>query len=152
MEENKKEQAYNCLGNTSWFLDAFLLWVEEMVKHGDYFPGDHVRKASREQVEDFVRRTRCNVRVTQAIVNAARHYEKLDDGINEEGLIELHKEVWALYESIEALIQDLCDDHLNLVATDHPALNYLSGAVFHAMCRTGFEMEQDFKEVIIPPA
>jgi len=152
MEEDRKKQALNCLGNTSWFLDTFMLWVEEMIKHGDYFPGEDIRKASRKEVEDFVRTTRCNLRVMQATVDAARHYEKLDDGINEEGLIELHKEVWGLYESIEGLIHELCDDHLNLVATDHPALIYLSGPAFHALCRAGFEMEQDFKEAIIPPA
>jgi hypothetical protein len=152
MEENRNENAYNCLGNTSWFLDAFLIWVEEMIKHGDYFPGEDIRKASKKEVQDFVRRVRCNVRVMQGAVDAARHYEKLGSGMNEEGLIELHEEVWALYESIEGLIRELCDDHLNLVATDHPALLYLSGPAFHALCRAGFEMEQDFKEVIIPPA
>ncbi len=150
MRKERKKQAYNCLGNSSCFLDAFLIWVEEMIKYGAYFPGEEVRKASREEVREFVRRTRSNVRVMQATVDAARHYEKLDDGINEEGLIALHNEVWALYESIEALIQELSDDHLDLVATDHPALEYLAGPGFEAMSHAGFEMIRDFHETIIP--
>ncbi len=85
-------------------------------------------------------------------MNAARHYEKLDDGINEEGLIELHKEVWALYQCLEALIQELSDDHLGLVAQDHPALEYLAGPGFEAMSHAGFEIQRDFHETIIPPA
>ena len=151
MREERKEQAYNCLGNSSWFLDAFLIWVEEMIKYGEYFPGDDVRKASREEVQEFVRRTRCNVRVMQAIVDAGRRYEELDDGINEEGLTELHKEVWALYESIEVLIQELCDDHFNLVATDHPALAYLSSSAFGALSHACPQIEWDFHRTIIPP-
>ena len=55
----------------------------------------------------------------RATVNAARHYEKLDDGINEEGLIELHKEVWALYQSIEALVEELSGGHFDSVAANH---------------------------------
>ena len=151
MKVDRKEGTCNCLGNTSWFLDAFLTWVKEMIEDGDYFPGAHVRKASREEVEDFVMRTRCNVRVMQAIIDAGRRYEELDNGIDEEGLIDLNKEVCDLYESIEELLRELCDDDLNLVATGHPALNYLSGPVFHALCRTGYEMQQDFCKTIIPP-
>ena len=57
MRKETKKQAYNCLGNSSWFLDAFLIWVEEMIKYGAYFPGEDIRKASREKVREFVRRT-----------------------------------------------------------------------------------------------
>jgi len=152
MKKDRMGDAYNCLGNTSWFLDAFMIWVEEMIKYEDYFPGAEIRKASREEVENYVRRTRCNVRVMQAVVDAARRYQELDDGINEEGLSELHKEVWALYKSIEVLIQELSDDHLDLAATDHPALTYLSGPGFEAMSHAGFEMIRDFHETIIPRA
>jgi hypothetical protein len=152
MKEDRKGDAYNCLGNTSWFLDAFMIWVQEMIKYGDYFPGAEIRKASREEVENYVRRTRCNVRVMQGAVDAARHYENLDSGIDEEGLIELHKEVWSLYESIEGLIGELRDDHYNLVTRDHPALTYLSGPGFEAMSHAGFEIMRDFHETIIPPA
>jgi hypothetical protein len=151
-EANKKEQAYNCLGNASWFLDAFLIWVGEMIKYGDYFPRDHVRKASRAEVQDFVRRVRCNVRVMQAIVNAGLRYQELDDGINEQGLTELHNEVWNLYESIEALIQEPPGSHFDSVAAHHPALEYLAGPGFEAMSHAGFEMQRDFHETIIPPA
>lgn len=152
MKGNRKEQAYNCLGNTSWFLDAFLIWVEEMIKYGDYFPSDLVRKASREEIQDFVRRTRSNVRVMQATVNAARHYEKSEDGINEEGLIELHDEVWTLYQSLEALVKELTGSQFDSVGSVHPALEYLAGPGFEAMSHAGFEIQRDFHETIIPPA
>ncbi len=152
MKKDRMGDAYNCMGNTSWFLGAFMIWVEEMIKYGDYFPGAEIRKASREEVENYVRRTRCNVRVMQAVVDAARHYEKLDNGINGEGLIEFHKEVWALYKSIEVLIQELSDDHLDLAATDHPALTYLSSSGFEAMRHASAQIRWDFDRTIIPPA
>ncbi len=122
------------------------------MKCRDHFPGEHVRKASREEVREFVRRTRSNVRVMQATVDAARHYEKSDDGINEEGLIEFHKEVEALFWSIVNLIEEVCDEEYGLLATDHPALKYLAGSCLYAMGRTGFEIVRDFHETIIPPA
>ena len=152
MKKDRMGDAYNCLGNTSWFLDAFMIWVQEMIKYGDYFPGAEIRKASREEVENYVRRTRCNVRVMQAVVDAARHYENLDNGINGEGLSELHEEAWSLYEAIEGLIGELRDDHYNLVATDHPALAYLSGHCLEAMHGVAIEILRDFHETIIPPA
>ncbi len=152
MRKERKKQAYNCLGNSGWFLDAFLIWVQEMIKYGAYFPGEDVRKASREEVREFVRRTRSNVRVMQATVNAARHYEKFDGGITKEGLIEFYNEVWALYRSIEALVEELSGGHFDWVAADNPALEYLAGPGFEAMSHAGFEMIRDFHETIIPRA
>ena len=149
-EKERIEGAYDSLHNMACFLNEFSTWIEKMMKCRDYFPGEHVRKASREEVREFVRRTRSNVRVMQATVNAARHYEKSDDGINEEGLIELHKEVEALFWSIVNLIEDVCDDGYGLVAIDHPALKYLAGPGFGAMSHSGLEMIRDFHETIIP--
>ena len=83
-------------------------------------------------------------------MDAARHYEKLDDGINEEGLIELHTEVGALYQSIEGLVEELSGGHFDSVAADHPALEYLAGPGFEPMSHAGFEIIRDFHETIIP--
>ncbi len=75
--ENRKEQAYNCLGNLHWMIDAYLIWVKEMIDMGgDYSPGPDIHKASKEELDDYVRRTRSNIRVMQAAVDAARHYER----------------------------------------------------------------------------
>lgn len=70
--EERIERAYDCLQDMACLLYEFSSWIEEMRKYGNYFPGDEVRKASRKEVEEFVRRTRCNVRVVQAAVDAAR--------------------------------------------------------------------------------
>ena len=53
--EDGKEQAYNCLGNLNWFLDAFLLWAREVAdNNGDYFPSDkQIVKASPEEVKNM---------------------------------------------------------------------------------------------------
>ncbi|MGO9568940.1 MAG: phage antirepressor N-terminal domain-containing protein [Desulfomonilaceae bacterium] len=150
-EKERIEGVYDSLHNMACFRNEFSTWIEKMMKCRDYFPGEHVRKASREEVREFVRRTRSNVRVMQATVDAARHYEK-SYGINEEGLIELHEEVEALFWSIVNLIEEVCDDGYGLVAIDHPALAYLAGPGFGAMSHSGLEMIRDFHETIIPSA
>jgi len=150
--EKRKEQAYNCLGNLSWMIDAFMVWVEEMIDMGgDYAPGPEIRKASKEELEDYVRRTQCNVRLMQAAVDTARHYQKLGRTMDEEGLAELHDEAWSLYKSLEELISELGDDNFDLVALDHPSLKYLAGPAFEAMSYTSFKIDRDFHETIIPP-
>ncbi len=151
-EKERIEGVYDSLHNMACFLNEISTWIKKMMKCRDYFPGEHVRKASGEEVRDFVWRTRSNVRVMQATVDAARHYEKSDDGINEEGLIELHEEVEALFRSIVNLIEEVRDEEYGLLATDHPALEYLAGPGFEAMSHTGFEMIRDFHETIIPRA
>ncbi|MGO9568459.1 MAG: hypothetical protein ACLP5H_13045 [Desulfomonilaceae bacterium] len=150
-ELERKKQAYNCLGNLSWMIDAFMVWVKEMIgMGGDYAPGPQILKASREELEDYVRRTRCNIRLMQAAVDTARHYQKLDRAIDEEGLAELHDEAWSLYKSLEDLISELGNDNFDLVALDHPALKYLAGPAFEAMSYTSFKIDRDFHETIIP--
>ncbi len=148
---DRKKQAYNCLGSLSWMIDAFLVWAKEMIDMGgDYAPGPEIRKASKEELEDYVRRTRCQIRLMQAAVDAARHYQKLDRGIDEEGLAELHDEAWSLYRSLEGLIHELGNENLDLVTMEHPALKYLAGPAFEAMSYTCFKIERDFHETIIP--
>jgi hypothetical protein len=150
-EFERKEQAYNCLGNLSWMIDAFMVWVKEMIDMGgDYSPGPEIRKADGEELQDYVRRTRCNIRLMQAAVDTARHYQKLGQAIDEEGLGELYHEAWKLYESLEGLIHEVADENLDLVARDHPALKYLSGPAFEAMSYTSFKIDRDFHETIIP--
>jgi hypothetical protein len=151
MTEDRKKYVLNCIGNLSDFMDAFLIWVEEMIHTGDYRPGAEIRKASREEIGNFVRRTRCNVRVVQAILDAARHYEKSGSGISKKGLAQLHNEIWSLYRSAEDFIQELCDDHFELVAVDHPSLEYLSGPSLDILAGAAAEIERDFRLNIIPP-
>lgn len=150
-EFERKEQAYNCLGNLSWMIDAFMVWVEEMIDMGgDYAPGPEIRKASKEELEDYVRRTRCNIRLMQAALDTARHYQKLGKAIDEEGLAELHAEAWSLYKALEEMISELGDDNFDLVALEHPVLKYLAGPAFEAMSYTCFKIDRDFDVTIIP--
>ena len=48
--KKKVSEAINCIGNLSNFVDAFLIWIEEIIDTGDYLPGAEIRKASREEV------------------------------------------------------------------------------------------------------
>jgi hypothetical protein len=151
-EKERIEGVYDSLHDMACFLNKFSTWIDEMMKCRYYFPGQHLGKASRAEVRKFVRRTRSNLRVMQATVDAARNYEKSDDGLKEQGLIELHNESSALFSSIVDLIGEVCDEGYGLASIDHPALKYLAGAGFGAMSHSGLEMIRDFHETIIPPA
>ena len=105
-EFQRKEQVYNCLGNLNWFLDAFLLWASEMADNdGDYFPRDEeIIKASPEEIREYVRKVRCNIRVLQAIIDASIHYENMDNPVDEHGLIEFYNEARKLVLVTDELI------------------------------------------------
>ncbi len=104
--KDRKEQAYNCLGNLNWFLDAFLLWASEVTENaGDCFPSDEqIVKASPEEVREYVRRTRCNVRVLQAIIDASIFYENLYCPLDKQELIDSYNESLKLYRSTDKFI------------------------------------------------
>ncbi len=57
-----------------------------------------------------------------------------------------------MYKSLDELIYELGGDDLNLVAMEHPALNYLAGPCFEAMTHANFEIVRDIHATIIPPA
>jgi hypothetical protein len=151
-EFQRKERVYNCLGNLNWFLDAFLLWASEMAdNNGDYFPSDEqIVKASREEVREYVRKVRCNIRVVQAIIDASIDYENLDNPVDEHGLIELYNEALKLYWSTDKLIQPFEGDESGSRKSGHSYMDYLCGPALYALTEFGVEFFVDFQEKIIP--
>jgi len=150
-EKDRRQSAFNTIGNLGWHLDAFLVWVKEMIETGDYSPKLD-RKASRQEIGDFVRRWRCSIRVMQAILDAARHHEKLDSDITREGLIELSREGWSLWRSAEDLVDEISPEYENgtLDTSNHGALSYLSGVGFDTMTEAAIAIIRDFFETILP--
>jgi hypothetical protein len=150
-EFQRKEQVYNCLGNLNWFLDGFLIWASEMAdNNGDYFPGNEIAKASPEEIREYVRKVRCDIRVLQAIIDASTHYENMDNPVDEQGLIELYNEALKLYRSTDKLIHGFDSGQTSSQTADHSYLDYLCGPGLNAMTEFGVELFADFQEKIIP--
>jgi hypothetical protein len=150
-EFQRKERVYNCLGNLNWFLDGFLLWASEMAdNNGDYFPGNEIAKASPEEIREYVRKVRCDIRVLQAIMDASTHYENMDNPVDEHGLIELYNEALKLYRSTDKLIHGFDSGQTSSQTPDHSYLDYGCGPGLNAMTEFGVELFADFQEKIIP--
>jgi hypothetical protein len=151
-EEDRKKGVYNSLGNLNWFLDAFLLWAREMADNdGDYFPRDEeIIKASREEIREYVRKVRCDIRVLQAIVDASTHYENMDNPVDESGLIELYNEAVKLYRSTDKLMHPFDGDGSSPRKSGHSHMDYLRGPCLDAMAIFGVELWADFQQKIIP--
>jgi hypothetical protein len=148
-EARKKEQVYNCLGNLNWFLDGFLLWASEIAdNNGDYFPGDEeIIKASPEEVREYVRKVRCNIRVVQAIIDASIYYENLDNPLDEHEIIDFYNESLKLYRSTEELVYGEGSGSGN---SEHSYMDYLCGPTLNSMAEFGVEFFTDFQQRIIP--
>ena len=150
-EENRREQVYNCLGNLNWFLDAFLLWASELAdNNGDYFPGDEIAKASPEEVREFVRKVRFNIRVLQAIIDASIQYENLDNPVDKNELIDFYNESLKLYRSTDELIHGFDSGQSGSPNPGHSYMDYLCGPGLDAMFEFAGEIIMNFHEKIIP--
>lgn len=150
-EEDRKERVYNCLGNLNWFLDAFLLWAREMTDNdGDYFPGDETVKASPEEVREYVRKVRFNIRVLQAIIDASIEYENLDNPVDEHELIEFYNESVRLWRSTNQFVEPFDGQGRGSGKSGHSYIDYLCGPALDAMTEFGGEIIMNFHEKIIP--
>jgi hypothetical protein len=148
-ECRRKEQVYNCLGNLNWFLDGFLLWAREVAENnGDYFPGDEeIIKASPEEIREYVRKVRCDIRVMQAIIDASIYYQNQDDPLDEHELIDFYNESLKLYRLTEELVYG---EGNGLRKSGHSYQDYLCGPALNTMAEFGVEFYADFQETIIP--
>lgn len=148
-ECQRKEQVYNCLGNLNWFLDGFLLWAREVAENnGDYFPRDEeIVKASPEEIREYVRKVRCDIRVMQAIIDASIYYHNQDDPLDEHELIDFYNESLKLYRLTEELVYG---EGSGLRKSGHSYQDYLSGPALNTMAEFGVEFYADFQETIIP--
>jgi hypothetical protein len=146
-EENRKKLAFNCIGSLNWFLDGFLLWASEVADNdGDYFPRDEeIIKASPEEIREYVRKVRCNIRVVQAIIDASIFYEDMDNPLDKQELIDFYNESLKLYRSTEELMHGGRSGKAG-----HSYLDYLCGPRLNAMAEFGVEFYADFQEEIIP--
>lgn len=150
-EKSKKEQVYNCLGNLNWFLDAFLLWASEILDNdGDYFPGDEIIKASPEEVREYVRTVRFNIRILQAIIDASIEYENMEDPLDKHELIDFYNESLKLYRTTDDLIHGYENGQTGSQSPDHSYMDYLSGPGLEAITEFGGEIIMNFHEEIIP--
>lgn len=150
-EEDRQKRVQDCLGNLNWFLDAFLLWARELAdNNGDYFPGDETVKASPEEVREYVRKVRFNIRVLQAIIDASIQYENLDNPVDERELIEFYNESVRLYRSTDKLIPPFDGDGIGPRKSEHSCMDYLCGPGLDAMTGFGGEIIMDFHKKIIP--
>jgi|GEM_PF-4671536 len=151
-EENKKKEAYNCFGNLNWFLDAFLLWAREMTDNdGDYFPGEEIVKASPEEIREYVRKVRCDIRLLQAIIDASTHYENMDNPVDESGLVELYNEAVKLYRSTNKFVEPFDENGNSCRKSGASYMDYLCGPGLDLMAQLGVELFADFQQKIIPP-
>lgn len=151
-EKNRKEEAYNCLGNLDFFLDAFLLWANELAENnGDYFPrDDEIIKASPEEIRKYVRKVRFNIRVLQAIIDASIEYENMEDPLAEQELIDFYNESLKLYRSINDLIHGFDSGQTGSRSSDHSYLDCLCGPGLDAMAEFGGEIFMNSQQKIIP--
>jgi hypothetical protein len=151
-QKDRKERVYNCLGNLNWFLDAFLLWAREMADNdGDYFPGDETVKASPEEVREYVRKARFNIRVLQAIIDASIEYENLDNPVDKRELIEFYNESVKLWRSTNKFVEPFDGQGRGSGKSGDSYMDYLSGPGLDAMTEFGGEIIMNFHEKIIPP-
>jgi hypothetical protein len=151
-ELQRHEQVYNCLANLNWFLDGFLLWTREVAENkGDYFPCDEeIIKASPEEIREYVRKVRCDIRVMQAIIDASIEYENLDNPVDEHELIEFYNESVRLWRSTNQFVEPFDGQGRGSGKSGHSYIDYLCGPALNAMAEWGVEFYADFQEKIIP--
>jgi hypothetical protein len=119
--------------------------------NGDYFPGDEeIIKASPEELKEYVRKIRCDIRVLQAIIDASLHYENMHNPVDKHGLNELYDESLKLYWSTDKLIHPFDTDGSDFRKSGHSYMDYLSGPALDTLAKFGCEVWMDFQEKIIP--